>query len=247
MTLPGDKPARTTHGLAMDRYRRIIIVVVLCLAVVAAARLWGPHIGWDTLARHQDSLMAWVTANPFSAAGLYLLAYILTAALSLPNASVLTVAGGLLFGTVAGCALTVVGATAGASLLLLVARSALGDVLVRRAGDAVAAVRERLQRDGFLYLLALRLVPLVPFWVVNLAAAVCGVRLRSFVPATALGIIPASFVLSSIGSGVGGVLAAGRTPDLSVLFAPHILLPLFGLAGLSLLPVLWRLRSGAHA
>ncbi len=90
-------------------------------------------------------------------------------------------------------------------------------------------------------------MPLFPFWVVNLAAAVGGIRLVAFVPATALGIIPASFVLSSIGSGVGGILAAGRTPDLSVLFAPRIILPLVGLAFLSLLPVLWRRRPGAHA
>jgi uncharacterized membrane protein YdjX (TVP38/TMEM64 family) len=91
-----------------------------------------------------------------------------------------------------------------------------------------------------------RLVPLAPFWVVNLAAAVGGMSLRAFVPATALGIIPASFVLSSIGAGVGGVLTAGRTPDLSVLFAPRIILPLLGLAALSLLPVVVRWRSGVH-
>jgi uncharacterized membrane protein YdjX (TVP38/TMEM64 family) len=108
-------------------------------------------------------------------------------------------------------------------------------------------VQERLARDGFLYLLALRLVPLVPFWIVNLAAAVAGIRLAVFIPATLIGIVPASFILSSIGSGVGGILAEGRTPDLSVLFGPRILLPLLGLAALSLLPILLRRRVGAQA
>ena len=110
-----------------------------------------------------------------------------------------------------------------------------------------AQVQARLARDGFSYLLALRLVPLFPFWIVNLAAAVAGIRLAVFVPATFVGITPASFVLSSIGAGVGTVLAEGRTPDLSVLFAPRILLPLLGLAVLSLLPALLRRRPGAHA
>ena len=90
-------------------------------------------------------------------------------------------------------------------------------------------------------------MPLVPFWIVNLAAAVAGIRVAVFFPATLLGIAPASFVFSSIGSGVGGILAAGGTPDLSVLFSPRILLPLLGLAALSLLPVVFRRRKGAHA
>ena len=102
-------------------------------------------------------------------------------------------------------------------------------------------------RDGFSYLLALRLLPLFPFWVVNLAAAVAGIHLRVFIPATFLGIAPASFVMSSIGAGVGTILAEGRTPDLSILFSPRILLPLLGLAVLSLLPAVLRRRPGAPA
>ncbi len=233
------------------RHHRVILLAVVVAGGIALATTLGPRIGWDTLARNQDALLRWVAAHPVVAPLLYLAAYILTAALSLPNAAVLSVAGGLLFGSFFGCALTVTGATIGASLLLLAARTALGDALVRRGGRLIEAVRTGLRRDGFSYLLALRLVPLFPFWVVNLAAAVGGMRLITFVPATALGIIPASFVLSSIGSGVAGILAAGRTPDLSVIFAPRVILPLCGLAALSLLPVLWRWRqrsrAGAHA
>jgi uncharacterized membrane protein YdjX (TVP38/TMEM64 family) len=226
--------------------RRFIPLLVL-LALAAAALIFGRGIGWDSLARHQDALIQSVGAHPVRAAGLYVLAYIATAALSLPQAALLTVAGGLLFGTVLGCALTVTGATVGASILLLVIRSAFSKTLDRHRNRIPAGVQERLARDGFLYLLALRLVPLVPFWIVNLAAAVAGIRLAVFVPATFLGIIPASFILSSIGAGVGSILAEGRTPDLSVLFGPRILLPLLGLAALSLLPILLRRRVGAQA
>ncbi len=231
----------------MPLHRRDIVLLPLVVAIVVLAVWVGRHVGWATLGQHQDELVRWVSANPVIAAGLFLLAYILTAALSLPNAAILSVAGGLLFGPIVGCTLTVTGATIGASLLLLAARSALGDRLTRRGGAVLAGVRDRLARDGFSYLLALRLMPLVPFWVVNLAAAVCGMRLGVFVLATALGIVPASFVLCSIGSGIGGVLAAGRTPDLSVLFAPRLLLPLLGLAVLSFVPVFARRYRRPHA
>jgi uncharacterized membrane protein YdjX (TVP38/TMEM64 family) len=227
----------------MRRFLPLLVLVVLA----AAGFILLHGIGWDSLARHQGMLTGWVAAHPVGSAGLYLLAYILTAALSLPQAAVLSVAGGLLFGAVLGCVLTVVGATIGASILLVVVRTAFAQMLDRHRHRIPAQVQDRLTRDGFSYLLALRLVPLFPFWIVNLAAAVADIRLVVFFPATLLGIAPASFVLSSIGAGVGTILAEGRTPDLSVLFSARILLPLAGLAVLSLLPALLRRRPGANA
>jgi uncharacterized membrane protein YdjX (TVP38/TMEM64 family) len=226
--------------------RRLLPLLVVIVFAVAAF-VWLRDVGWDDLARHQAVLVAWVGAHPVEAAALYLLAYVLTAALSLPHGALLTVVGGWLFGAVAGWVLTVTGATIGASVLLVVVRSAFGQTLGRHRHRIPAAIRQRLERDGFSYLLALRLMTVFPFWIVNLAAAVAGVRLAVFAPATLLGIAPASFVLSSVGAGVGSVLAEGRTPDLSVLFSPHVLLPLLGLAALSLLPVLFRRRSDVHA
>jgi uncharacterized membrane protein YdjX (TVP38/TMEM64 family) len=222
----------------------LILLVVLCAGAVL---LRGQGVGWDNLSRHQDELIALVAAHPMQAAALYMLAYVVTAALSLPHAAIMTMAGGLLFGTVAGCALTVIGATAGATILLFAIRSAFGKTLERHRGRIPAQLQARLERDGFSYLLALRLLPVVPFWIVNLAAAFAQIRLAVFVPATLLGIVPASFILSSIGAGMGGILAQGRTPDLSVLFGPRIVLPLLGLAVLSLLPVLLRHRALARA
>ena len=226
----------------MRRY--LPLLVLAALAVTGFLLLRGT--GWDSLARHQAMLTDWVALHPILSAGLYLIAYILTAALSLPQATILTVAGGLLFGTVLGGILTVSGATIGASILLVVVRSAFAGVLDRQRHRIPGHVRERLEQDGFSYLLALRLVPLFPFWIVNLAAAVAGLKLRVFVPATLIGIAPASFVLCSIGAGVGTVLSQGRTPDLSILFSARTLLPLVGLAILSLLPVLFR-RWNARA
>jgi uncharacterized membrane protein YdjX (TVP38/TMEM64 family) len=237
-----DKGTVRPHCHGMRRF--LPLVVLIAFAVAGFVLLRG--IGWDSLARHQGQLNGWVSEHPIASAGLYMLAYVATAALSLPQAAVLSVAGGLLFGAVLGCALTVTGATIGASILLVVVRSAFGQTLNRHRHRIPEQVQTRLARDGFSYLLALRLLPLFPFWVVNLAAAVVDMRLAVFFPATLLGIVPASFVLSSIGAGVGTILAEGRTPDLSILFSARILLPLLGLAILSLLPVLFRRRPGAR-
>jgi uncharacterized membrane protein YdjX (TVP38/TMEM64 family) len=226
--------------------RRFLPLLILAVAAATAFYLLR-GVGWDDLARHQDALRGWIDAHPIGSAALYLLAYILTAALSLPHGIILTIAGGLLFGTVLGWVLTIIGATIGASILLLTVRFALAQTVERNRHRIPVRVQERLARDGFSYLLALRLVPLFPFWIVNLAAAVAGIRLAVFFPATLLGIAPASLVMSSIGAGVGAILAEGKTPDLSVLFAPHILLPLVGLAALSLLPVLLRRRTVDNA
>jgi uncharacterized membrane protein YdjX (TVP38/TMEM64 family) len=226
----------------MRRFLPLVILLVLAVAGFAALR----SLGWDGLGRHQAVLQGWVAVHPYVSAGVYLLTYTAAVAVSLPNAGLLTIAGGLLFGKFVGCALTVSGATAGATILPLIVRSAFGQTLGRQRERIPETVRNRLAADGFSYLLALRLVPLFPFWLVNLAAAVVGMRLAIYVPATLIGIAPTSFILSSIGAGVGTILAEGQTPDLSVLFSARILLPLGGLAVLSLLPAIFR-RNSAHA
>jgi uncharacterized membrane protein YdjX (TVP38/TMEM64 family) len=238
-----DNRSQWSHAGRMRRF----LPLLLLFAAAGAALILGRGVGWESLARHQDALTHWVAAHPVAAPLLFLAAYVLVAALSLPQAVLLTVAGGLMFGTLPGALLTIIGATTGAAILVAAAQTAFGNVLDRHRQRIPAAVQARLARDGFLYLLALRLLPVVPFWLVNLAAAVAGIRLRVFIPATLLGIAPATIVFSSIGAGIGGVLANGQAPDLSVLFSPRILLPLLGLAALSLAPALFRRNTGAGA
>lgn len=222
------------------------------VAMLAAAALLALHGGadtaraWAALAAHQAALHRWVAAAPVTVGALYCLGYAACVALSLPLGAAFTVTGGLLFGTVAGTLLAVLSASAGAVLLFLLARGALAPVLARRAGPFLDRLRGPLQRDGFSYLLALRLIPVVPFWLLNLAPALLGMRLAPFAGATVLGIIPAAAVLAGVGSGLGGVLAAGRPPDLAVLRSPPVLLPIAGLVVLSLLPVAWRRMRGAR-
>jgi uncharacterized membrane protein YdjX (TVP38/TMEM64 family) len=228
--------------------RRFVPVIVLALALVA---LWSSGVGhwltWATLARHQAWLAGWVALHPILAPALYVLLYAAATALSVPEAAVLTVAGGLLFGTWFGGALAVVGSATGAVILFAAARSAFAPLMEKRAGPRISRMRAELHHSGFLYLLSVRLVPLFPFWFVNLAAALAGMRLLPYVSATLLGIIPATIVYAAIGSGIGDVLAEGRRPDLSIVFSPTVLGPLLGLAVLALLPIVWRHRKRSNA
>lgn len=222
--------------------------LLLVLAALALAFALGlhRHLSFEALARQHAALGEAVAARPLLSPLAYVAAYAAAAALSLPGAVVITLAGGLLFGTLFGGALAVLGATLGATLLFLAARHALGGWLAGRAGPLMARIRPGLERDGFSFLLALRLLPLFPFWLVNLAPALVRMPLHTFFGATLLGILPGTFVFASVGAGLGTVLAEGRQPDLSIILRPAVLLPLIGLALLSLLPVAWRRWKECH-
>jgi uncharacterized membrane protein YdjX (TVP38/TMEM64 family) len=223
--------------------------LALLFAAIAGAWAFGltQHVSWAALARNQAVLITWVASHPISAPLLYMLTYAAAVLLSVPEAAVLTVAAGLLFGTLSGGILAILGSSAGAIALFLAVRSQLAGALAARRGRLLDAMRSTLRRDGFSYLLAIRLVPAFPFWLVNLGAALSGMRLLPFASATVLGIMPATFIYASIGAGLSDVLSSGGSPDLAVIFSPHIVGPLVGLAALSLLPVAWRRwkRSGA--
>lgn len=219
--------------------------LLLIAALIVAAWASGATrlLSFEALGEHHAAIAAWVAARPLLAAGGYVALYVVVVALSLPGGVVMTLAGGMLFGPFLGTGLTVLGATAGACLLFLAARSALAPLVTGRAAALLDRVRPGLERDGFFYLLTLRFIPVVPFWLANLAPALIGMPFGAYAAATFLGIIPGTAVFSGIGAGLGEILAAGARPDLSVIFSPPILLPLLGLAGLSLLGAWWRKRT----
>ncbi len=231
----------TSWALLTRGYRPLLPLLAVVLVAVTIWQSGIAHeLSWAALARHQAALLAVVGQHPVAAGAAYVALYMVVVACSIPEAAVVTVAGGLLFGTFVGGALAVVGSTLGAVILFLVARSAFANLVARRARGLIERIRPRLHRDGFSYLLALRLIPAVPFWLVNLAAALCGMRLFPYAAATLLGIIPATFVFAWVGDGVGSILAAGGKPDVRVIFSPGILGPLLALAALSLTPVILR-------
>lgn len=238
-----NRPALPTSPSA-PAWRRLWPLGLILVGLGLAYAL-GLHrlLTFEALAAHRAALAGFVAGAPVPAALAYALAYVAVVALSLPGGAVMTLAGGFLFGPWLGAALAVTGATIGACLLFLAARHALAETLARRAGPLLERVREGLRRDGFWYLLSLRLIPVVPFWLANLAPALAGMPFPAYAAATFLGIIPGAAVYAGIGAGLGEVLDAGGRPDLSAVLSPGILLPLLGLAALSLLGVWWRGRQ----
>jgi uncharacterized membrane protein YdjX (TVP38/TMEM64 family) len=198
------------------------------------------YVTLETLRDNRQALAGWVAAHRFLAAFVYILAYTAIVAFSVPGALVATLAGGFLFGTLLGGLYTVFAATLGAAIIFAAARSALGGLLRARAGSAVARMEQGFRKNAFSYLLVLRLVPVFPFFLVNLAPAFLGVPLATFVTATFIGIIPGTFVFASLGNGLGAVFEAGRAPDLDLIFEPRIIGPILALAALALVPVLYR-------
>ncbi|MEY4250191.1 MAG: hypothetical protein RJA87_1824 [Pseudomonadota bacterium] len=216
-----------------------LILVALAVAVVFASGL-ADHLTLVELKARRDQLQGFVALHPVLSFGLYILIYIAVVSLSLPGALVMTLSGGFLFGPWLGAAAASSGASLGAAVIFLVCRSAVGDSLRGKAGSTIAKIEEGVRRDAFSYILTLRLIPVMPFWLVNLAAGFVDIPLRTFLAATVLGILPGSLVYSGLGSGLGEVFASGQEPNLRVIFEPHVLLPLVGLGLLSLLPVVLR-------
>ena len=215
-----------------------VAVLLLGLALFLLSGLQR-HFSFETLSRNHGELVAWVAAHRIVADLAFVAGYALVVAFSLPVALLMTTAGGFLFGTWFGATLSVIGSTTGSIAVFLAARTAFHDLLHARAGAALARLEEGFRRDSFSYLLFLRLLPIFPFWLVNIVSGLLGVRLDRFVIATAIGIIPGALVYASVGAGFGMLFDKGEGPDFSIIFDWHILGPLLGLAVLSLVPALY--------
>ena len=198
------------------------------------------YASFSTLAEQRTALLDWVARLGPLAPVVFIGAYIAVVAFSLPGATILTLAGGFVFGTLWGGIYAVTGATIGAIAVFLAARTAFGDALRARAGSAIDRMEGGFRRNALSYLLVLRLIPIFPFFLVNLVPALLGVALPTYVAATFFGIMPGTFVYASVGAGLGAVFDAGGEPDLGVIFSAPVLLPLIGLAVLALAPVAYR-------
>ena len=198
------------------------------------------YLSFETLKTHRDALLFWTKQNFWLVGICYAGIYILAVALSVPGAVFLTLAGGFLFGPWWGTFFVVFSATIGATILFFIVKLATGDWLLDKTGNWIQKMSDGFKRNAMEYLLVLRLVPLFPFWVVNIVPALLNVRSSVYIASTFLGIIPGSFVYVTVGNGLGAVIDSGKTPNLKVILQPQILLPLLGLALLSLIPVVYK-------
>jgi uncharacterized membrane protein YdjX (TVP38/TMEM64 family) len=221
-----------------------LVVLVVGLGVVFAAGL-DEYFSMTSLREHREVLIEFVATRYALSALLFCGIYAVATALSVPGAVLLTVSGGFLFGSFFGVVFSVFGATIGATLLFLAARTAFGDVLRLRAGSAVDRMREGFQKNALSYLLFLRLIPVFPFFLVNLVPAFLNVRFSTYVIGTFIGIIPGSLVFTLVGSGLDEIFARGEELSLSSVFGIEMMLGFTGLALLSLVPVLYKRFRGA--
>lgn len=227
-------------------FRYLPFVVILAVAVIGYFAL-RDYLTFETLRDNREALIAFRDQHYALTIFVFLGIYVMIVGFSLPGASVATITGGFLFGTVFGVLANVTGATLGAVVIFLAARMGLGETLKARMDASEGLVRKvkaGIDENQWSMLFFIRLVPVVPFFVANLIPAFLGVPLYRFVISTFLGIIPGSLVFTSIGAGLGSVFARGETPDFGIIFDPHILLPILGLCALSVLPVVLKAVTG---
>jgi uncharacterized membrane protein YdjX (TVP38/TMEM64 family) len=222
-------------------YKRLIPVAVLALGLVMFFVFdLGRFLSFETLRQNRVVLLNWVDTYGIVAALIYMLIYAVAIAFSLPGGAVLTITGGFLFGSIWGTFCVIIAATAGATGLFLIAKTSFGDALRAKAGPALQKMQQGFQEGALSYLLVLRLVPIFPFFLVNLVPAFLGVSLRVYVLGTFIGIIPGTFVFATVGAGLGSVFDQGGSFTAAGIITPQIITALVGLAVLALIPVVYK-------
>jgi len=231
----------TFSRLLTDRRLWLVLAALAAFAIIRWSGL-GEILSLETLRTHREALAGWVGGNVVVASLAYVAAYVAAVGFSLPGAVFLTLAGGFLFGAALGTLLTVTGATIGATLVFLFAKAIFGANALDRFGAPAARLADGIRRNAASYLLVLRLVPLFPFFLVNLVPAFVGVTLPVYVATTFFGIIPGTAVFSLAGAGLGAVLDQGGALTPGAILTPEIVAGLLGLAALSLAAIPLRRR-----
>jgi uncharacterized membrane protein YdjX (TVP38/TMEM64 family) len=235
---PADTPASPSKPFSFGRL--VPLLVLIAGLVVFFVLDLQRYISFEVLRENREVLRTWVQQKGILAGLIYIVIYAVAVAFSLPGGAVMSIAGGFLFGTLWGSIYILIGATLGATALFIIAKTALGDVLRAKAGPWLQKMEAGFQENALSYLLVLRLVPLFPFFVVNLVPAFLGVSLVTYVLGTFFGIIPGVVVFASVGAGLGSIFDAGEAFSASDILTPQILMALLGLAVLALIPVVYK-------
>lgn len=249
---------KSSSGLA----RLAPLLGLVALMAIVFGTGWYKYLSFQTVGMNYDWLRGFIAGHLAVALLIYGLIYIAVVALSLPGGLVMTLSGGLLFGWQLGAVTTVVAATMGATIVFLVAKTSLGTRLAEIAGPWLARLQDGFRENALSYLLFLRLVPVFPFVVVNVAPAFLGVPLSTYVLATLVGIIPGTTAFSIAGAGLGSVieaqnaaykacLATGGTCvykiDTSALVTRELVLAFAALGIVALIPIAVKKWSRRHA
>ncbi len=231
---PGGAPQTTSAWR-----KRLPLIVVLIVGVIGAVTL-KDYLSFDALRHNREALIAFRDSHYLAAVLGFMAIYVVIVAFSLPGASIATLTGGFLFATFPGALFNVTAATIGATLIFLAVKLGFGAKLgekLETSEGMVKKIKDGIDENQWSVLFLIRLVPAVPFFIANIVPAMVDVPVRRFVISTFLGIIPGAVVYTSVGAGLGEVFARGETPNLGIIFEPHILLPILGLCALAALPI----------
>ncbi|SHE95660.1 Uncharacterized membrane protein YdjX, TVP38/TMEM64 family, SNARE-associated domain [Litoreibacter ascidiaceicola] len=235
-----------THTETSVLRKKLPILIIVAVAALGAITL-RDYLSFDALRDNREALIAFRDANYLLAVLGFIAIYVVIVAFSLPGAAIATLTGGFLFATFPGFLYNITAATIGATAIFSAARMGFGDKLAARMESSdgmVKRIKDGIDENQWSVLFLIRLVPAVPFFVANLVPALVDVPLRRFVISTFFGIIPGSVVYTSVGAGLGEVFERGETPNLGIIFEPHILLPILGLCALALLPIALKALRG---
>ncbi len=221
--------------------KRLLPLAVIAAALSAFFALGGPeYINLESLKENREWLAGFVQDNFLVAFLGFIMLYAALVGISFPGAGFLSIFGGFLFGTFTGAFGIVIGATIGACIIFMVARNAVGDGLTQKMGPYMQKFEKGLNKNELSYLFLLRLVPIFPFFVVNVVPALFNVKFRNYALSTGLGIIPGSLVYASIGDGASAIFEQGGDLKLSgVMTEPRVLFPIIGLACLAMIPIIY--------
>ncbi len=236
-----------THSPEKSTLQKRLPIIVVAIAALLGAFFLRDYLSFQALQENREALISFRDANYLVAVLAFIAVYILIVAFSLPGAAIATLAGGFLFATFPGALYNVTAATIGATAIFTAARIGFGDKLADKmetGSGLVKKIKDGIDENQWSVLFLIRLVPAVPFFVANLVPALVDVPYRRFVISTFLGIIPGSVVYTSVGAGLGEVFERGETPNLGIIFEPHILLPILGLCALAALPIVLKAVRG---
>lgn len=233
----------TVRAVLKDRRFWLAAAAIAAFAAVRFLGL-GDYFTFETVKTYRQDLTAFVAQHRLLAGLAYLALYVVAVAFSVPGAAVLTMAGGFLFGALTGGILTVLAATTGATLVFLFARVIFGDDALDRFGAPAKTIAAGIRENAASYLLVLRLVPIFPFFLVNLIPAFAGVGTLTYVLTTFFGIMPGTAVFALAGGGLGSVIDRGEEISVGAILTPEIIAGLVGLALLSLLAIPLQKRFG---
>ena len=229
----------------LRRYGLLVLIAALLIAALASGA--ADHLSLAELERRRQDLDALIARRPASSLAVFFAVYLAAACCALPGVIYLTIGGGLLFGPWLGGGTALVAATLGSIVVFLACRTAFGDLIRQRAGPRMRQVEAMILGDAFSHILTLRLIPGIPMALINIAAGLVGMPLRTFAAASFLGMLPASLIFAGLGASIGAVLAQGEHLSPDLLLQPRIVLPMAGLAVLSTAPYGWKVWTRRRA